>query len=154
MKEKKPISPFLFYMLVCVFFFIDLAAFFLFEKPLIYSLLCFYILQLSRPMGIIRILTACLLLSFSPLIQYDRFGLELLYLIPATFLGNYMRQMLYDSYWQYYLLLAACLLTQMVVVEQWILHLGISITYTISTLFVNLMVIWLMRHSTMKRSTA
>ena len=92
MKEKKPTIALLFYTLLCVFFFIDLAAFFLFEKPLIYSLLCFYILQLSRPMGIIRMVMACLLLSFPPLIQYDRFGLELLYLIPATFLGISMRK--------------------------------------------------------------
>ena len=146
MKEKKPTIALLFYTLLCVFFFIDLAAFFLFEKPLIYSLLCFYILQLSRPMGIIRMVMACLLLSFPPLIQYDRFGLELLYLIPATFLGISMRKILYDSYWQYYLLLAACLLAQILIVEQVILHLGISITYTISTLFANLIVIWLMSY--------
>lgn len=144
MRTQKALSPLLFYTILIVLFIVDLAAFSIFEKPVIFSLLCFYILQLSRPMGLIRIFTACILLSLSPLIQYGRFGLELVYVIPATLLGIKMRHTLYDSRWQYYALLAACLLAQIGLVEYGILHLTVGIPYTISMVFANLILIWIM----------
>lgn len=144
MREKQPISPFLFYGVSCLLFIIDLGAFSFFEKPLIYSLLCFLILQLSRPMPLTRIAFSCLLLSFNPLIHYGRFGISLVYLIPAILLGIKMRHTLYNSVWQYYLLLIACILAQIGLVEWWILGLPISLSYTISTVLVNLVVIWIM----------
>jgi len=141
MRSKKPCSAIIFYIAIFLFFFLDLAAFSFFEKPLLYSLLCFYLLQLSRPIPISRIIISCLLFCLSSLILYDRFGLSLIYVIPATLLGIKMRHILYNSSWQYYLLLALCLLVQIGLVEHLILHWSVSIPYTISTLFVNLMVI-------------
>jgi hypothetical protein len=142
MREKRPLSALLYYGIACLLFIIDLGAFSIFEKPLIYGLLCFYILQLSRPIGLTRIAFACLLLSLSPLIHYGRFGISLAYLIPATLLGIKMRHTFYDSVWQYYLLLAGCILAQIGIVEWWILGLPISVSYTISTIIVNILVIW------------
>lgn len=144
MRDKQPLSPFIFYGIACLLFIIDLGAFSIFEKPLIYSLLCFYILQLSRPMSLARITVTYLLLSLSPLIHYGRFGTSLVYLIPATLLGIKMRHTLYDALWQYYLLLACCILAQIALVEWGILGLPISASYTISTIIVNLLVIWIM----------
>lgn len=141
MRIKQPLSPLIFYAIVIILFFIDLGSFSIFERPIIYSLLCFYLLQLARPIGWTRVTFVCLLFSLSSLLHYDRFGLTLIYLIPATLLGIKMRTVLYDSYWQYYLLLSACLLAQIIVVEHLILHLSISIVYTIYTLFVNLVII-------------
>lgn len=141
MKIKQPLSPLIFYIITIILFFVDLGSFSLFERPLMYSLLCFYLLQLARPTGWCRITVISILFSLSSLLYYDRFGLTLVYLIPATLLGIKMRKILYDSYWQYYLLLAACLLAQIIIVEHLILHLSISIPYTISTLFVNLIII-------------
>lgn len=144
MREKRPLSPVIFYGISCLLFLIDLGAFSIFEKPLIYSLLCFYILQLSRAMGPVRIIFSCLLLSLSPLIHYGRFGISLVYLIPATLLGIKMKLTLYDAIWQYYLLLIACIVAQIGLVEWWILGLPISLSYTISTILVNLIVVWIM----------
>jgi len=144
MKYKKPLSPLIFYSIASVLFFIDLGSFSIFEKPLIYSLLCFYILQLARPMSLPRIIYSCLLLSLSPLILYGRFGLGLIYLIPATVIGIKMRHALYDSAWPYYVLLASCLLAQICLVEYSILSLPISASYTISTITANILVIWIM----------
>jgi len=144
MKVARQCSALLFYSMVFMLFFIDLASLSLFEKPYIYSLLSFYILQLAYPITFTRIITCCLLLSIAPLINYGRFGLELIYVIPATLIGIKMSQTLYDSVWQYYLLLIACLIAQIGLLEYFILHLNVSIPYTISTIFANLIVIWLM----------
>jgi hypothetical protein len=144
MREKRPLSTVIFYGISCLLFLVDLGAFSIFEKPLIYSLLCFYILQLSRPMGLARIIFSYLLLSLSSLIHYGRFGLSLVYLIPATLLGIKIRHTLYDSVWQYYLLLILCVIGQICLVEWWILGLPISVSYTISTVLANLLVIWIM----------
>ncbi len=150
MKIKQPLSALLFYVITSVLFLVDLGSFSIFERPIIYSLLCFYLLQLARPISWCRVTFVCLLFSLSSLLHYDRFGLALVYLIPATLLGIKMRKVLYDSYWQYYLLLAACLLAQIIVVEHFILHLSISIPYTISTLFVNLVIIGLLSYLPLK----
>lgn len=140
----KHISPIFFHLLAATFFLLDLAAFSFFERTLLYSLLCFYILSLSGIVTIPRILFVSLLLSLASLIQTGHFGICLLYVIPATALGISIKHMLYGSYWQYYLLLAACLLAQVFLIECWILGLSWSISYTISILFVNILVIWIM----------
>lgn len=146
MKVKKQCSPFLFYAIIFALFFVDLAIFSIFEKPIIYSLLCFYLLQLAKPIPIMRIILTCALFSLNSLIHYDRFGLALIYIIPATLLGIKMRHTLYDSYIQYYFLLAGCLLAQIILIELGILHLTVSIPYTISTIFANMILIWLMSY--------
>lgn len=150
MKIKQPLSALLFYVIASLLFLVDLGSFSIFERPIIYSLLCFYLLQLARPISWCRVTFVCLLFSLSSLLHYDRFGLALVYLIPATLLGIKMRNVLYESHWQYYLLLAACLLAQIIVVEHLILHLTISIPYTISTLFVNLVIIGLLSYLPLK----
>ncbi len=142
MHRKKALSPALFYPLCIGFFLLDLGAFIIFEKPLLFSLLCFYILQLARPISWPRIITGCTLAGLEFLLFYGRFGLNLLYVIPATFLGIKMSHTLYESRWQYYLLLAACILSQKLLLEPFILGISSSITYTLSTLFANLGVIW------------
>lgn len=144
MHRKKALSPLLFYPLCFLFFFLDLGAFTLFERPLLLSLLCFYILQLSRPISWPRIVVACSLSSLEFLLFYGRFGLNLLYLIPATFLGIKMSRTLYDSNWHYYLLLALCILSQKIILEPFILGISSTISYTLSTLFANLVVLWVM----------
>lgn len=144
MKQTKPLSPFIFFGIITLLFFVDLGGFSLFEKPFISTLLCFYILQLSRPMSWPRILYSLLLLSLNPLIYYGRFGLGLVYLIPATFLGIKMRHIFYDTVWQYYLLLGTCILAQIGLIEYGILGLPISASYTISTIVANMIVIWIM----------
>jgi hypothetical protein len=144
MRDKKPLSPLLFYTISCMLFIVDLGSFSIFERPLIYSLLCFYIFQLSQPLSFTRIAFSSLLLSLSPLIYYGRFGISLVYLIPATLLGIKMRHTLYDSLWHYYLLLALCIVAQIVVVERLILGLPISLSYTIYTLIVNIIILWVM----------
>ena len=144
MRDKKPLLHLIFYSIASLLFFIDLGSFSLFEKPFMYALLCFYVLQLARPMSWPRITYCLLLLSLCPLIHYGRFGIGLIYLIPATFLGIKMRHTFYDTVWQYYLLLAACLLAQICLVEYFILGLPISVSYTISTIIANIVVIWIM----------
>lgn len=144
MHRKKALSPLFFYPLCVGFFFLDVGAFTLFEKPLLLSLLCFYTLQLARPISWPRIVFGCTLASLEFLIFYGRFGLNLLYLIPATLLGIKMSHTLYESRWQYYLLLATCILSQKLILEPFILGISSTITYTLTTLFANLMVIWVM----------
>lgn len=144
MKTKRSMPAPFFFCIIGILFLLDLAAFSVFEQQWMYSLLCFYILQLSRPMSLARIIITCFLLSLTPLINYGCFGIELVYLVPATLLGIKMRHTLYDSFWQYYLLLACCLGGQIVIVEYLILHLPIGLSYTISTIIANIITIWIM----------
>jgi hypothetical protein len=144
MKEKKQLPASFFYTASIILFCIDLATLYVFERPFTYCLLGFYISALARPMSLIRIIVSCFLLSIAPLISYGRFGLELVYLIPATLLGVKMRLTLYDSTWQYYVLFTVCLLAQIGLLEGKILGLAVSIPYTISVIFVNLVIIAIM----------
>ncbi len=139
--KNRSLSPFFFYLLSALFFVVDIAAFSFFERPFLYSLLCFYIAQLAYPIGLTRIIPTCFLLSLYPLIFYDRFGLNLIYLIPASFLGTKIRHVFYDTQWHYLLLLIACLLTEIGIIEYALLGLSISLTYTFLVLFVNIIVL-------------
>ncbi len=141
MWTKRALSPLSFYLLLIGFFFIDLAVFSLHEKPLLFSLLCFYITQLAAPLTYPRIGATWLLASLESLIWYGRFGLMLGYLIPVTIIGAKMRHTFYESRGHYYLLLGGCIVMQKLVIEPLILPVSSPFSYTIVVLFVNIMVI-------------
>lgn len=141
MKAPSSCHPFIFYSISFLLFFVDLAAFSFFERPIVLSLLCYYIFQLSRPLSLARIFVGCLLLSLMGLVIYGRFGLDLLYVIPATLMGIKMRNLLYNCLWHYDILLILALLGKIVGIEHIILGLPISASYTFSILFVNIVII-------------
>lgn len=143
MKHKDHITPAtLYYPLVFALFFIDLCFFAWLEKPLVHTLLCFYIIQLLKtPRSFTQIATTLMLLSLSSLIFYGHCGITLIYLMPMTLICLYMRTGLYPASWYAHAVLIGALLAQRVLIEQVILHLKTGLLYTFLLLFANLIVI-------------
>lgn len=137
-KEKKIHQIFVFYSIVFLLFFLDLFLFFLFETQSVYSLLCFYIGALSKSPSITQVIIVNLILCLNSLIYHGRLGLESLYLIPITIIGLKISHSCYDSPWPYFILLIMSLLLQIGLIEHTILHLPVSLSYTISTVCVNI----------------
>lgn len=133
----------IFYGLAILYFIADLSFFSWFEKPCIYSLLCFFLLRIMHHAGPAQIIVMLILLSLNALIFYARFGLTLLYLIPLTFLAFHMSHTLYVRRWYPYCLLISSLLAQTILIEYFILHLPISAFYTISVIFFNLLLMFM-----------
>lgn len=144
MKYKKQLSPFIYYTSGLLLFFIDTAIFSLSEKALVYSMLCFYVLQLKKQISWWRILFLLFLLCLNSLLHYGRFSLELLYLLPITAMGLKIKHIFYNRYWHYYALLMAALLAKILLIEYLLIGLPISLSYTFSILFANMIIVWCM----------
>ena len=152
MKKERSLKGINYYIIIVLLFIIDLAVFSYLEKPLIYSLLSFYIFQLAYPLGIVKIIVSCMLLSLESFIYYGRFGLDLLFILPATFIGIRLAHILYNSVWQFYLLLIVCLLAKITLIEWLILGQNVNPSYTISLVFANIGVVWIMSYSNYLKS--
>jgi hypothetical protein len=143
MKHPKSYPIPFFYAAAIACFFIDLCFFSCYEKPLIHSSLCLFIVALIRHSNALQIASALLTLSLLSFIYYGHFGLILLALIPLTFIGLWIRKELYPSWWYPYLLLVLTLLIQHLILERVILSLTISLFYTILTIFANMIVMFI-----------
>lgn len=138
-------SSFIFYYAIVLLLLVtNLCLLALLEKPIIYSLLCFYTLQLSKPLSWPRIIFGCFFISVYSFILYGRFGLDLIYLIPATLIGLQMQHTFYNSLRQYYVLLAGMLIIKLALIEPLILHMPFIIPYTILTICVNIFLMWIL----------
>jgi hypothetical protein len=135
-----------FYVLLLAFFLLDIISYQVLERPLLYFLLCFYCVQLRNSLKFARITSALILLSFLSLLQWGQWGLSLFYALPAPLLAVHMRHMLYDSKLPYLALLLGCLLTQLLVVEGFLLHAPLQIQTIITTLVVNGLIATIMSH--------
>jgi hypothetical protein len=145
MKREKITSPIYFYSLLALLFLLDVGSFLFFERPLIYSVLCLYIITCIHNGGPIRVALGMAALLLQSFIYFGRFGAPLATLIPITLAGLQARHVFYHSRWIYYLLLLLALLLQIVVVEHLILHLAISIPCTISQIFANMIMMIFIR---------
>src|ERR1700733_142552 len=137
---RKTIAPLFFYGIITLLFFVDITTYMILERPLFYTLLCFYIMHCAFPFSWSRIVSANFLLSLLSLIQYGRFGLCLIYLIPATLLRIKMHQTMHEGPLLNYLILVGCLAAQIGLIEHLILGLPISALYTASTIIANIIV--------------
>ena len=136
-------SPFVYYVSFFFLFLTDLCCFAWWEKPLLYSLLCFYIVQLlNKSIPLIHFIVPAFLVSLSSFIYYGRFDLCLLYIIPLLGAIFLVRHSLYPAPWYPYLLIAGSLMLQSVIIEYGILHLKFNILYTIMRVFVNMIMIF------------
>jgi hypothetical protein len=142
MREVKKLvtSPLFFYGMIVLLFCIDIAAYIILEKPLLYSLLSFYIMYCAFPFSWPRVVSTSFLLSLLSLLQYGRFGLCLLYLVPATFFRIKMHQTMHEGPLLNYLILLGCLTTQIGLIEHLILGLPMNISYTVTTIIANIVV--------------
>lgn len=131
----------LFYPLAIIFFFLDSCCFAFFEQPFIFSLLCFYIhqqLKLSVSIGSIAFGTALLLLQ--SFLYYGLFTPPLAFIIPMIALSYMARHSMHTWYLLKYLLLALCLLIHCLILTTLLFGIPCTGSYTLSTLFVNIVI--------------
>lgn len=121
--------------------FIDFFFFFLLEKPLVYALLCIFAINALRPFWL-RIALLMALISCQSFVYYGIFGLPLLYLIPIAVIAGRMQKACYITPTYRYGILLMCLLGQLVV-EQAVLNVPTTPSYTLTTIFANIVVLTL-----------
>lgn len=145
MKKEKKQTALFFYTFLCACFLVDMICFAFLERPLIYAVLCFYIITCIRSFKSVRIVTGLFLIALESFIYSGRFGITFLTLIPITLIALHVRHFLYESRWISYALLLIALLLQIVFIEYFLLHLRISIPYTISQIIANMIIMVLIR---------
>jgi len=131
-----------FYPTIFVLFLFDIFSFSLCEKQVISLLLCFYIMKLYKETTIFELCSMGCLMCLESSLYYSHFGLQLLYLIPASFIGLQSQKLFYVSRIQPYLLLTGCLLVQYFLIEPIILDNHIISNYTPVKIIANIIVLW------------
>lgn len=128
------------YVLILLLFILDLAAFNLFEKQLVCSLLCLFSICITRHTHFGGIVFMMVLLSLESFLYYSRFGLQLIYLIPVYSIGSVAQKIIYKSRVYPFLVLTTLLLIQSFL-DNYFLGLSTSFGYTISRIFVNIAIL-------------
>lgn len=131
-----------FYPTVFILFLFDIFSFSLCEKQIISLLLCAYIMNLYKESNLLRLCTIASLLCLESSLYFGHFGLQLLYLIPATFIGIQSQKFFYVSRIQPYLLLISCLLVQYFIIEPMQMDNHIISTYTPVKIIANIIILW------------
>lgn len=131
-----------FYPLALLFFFMDIFCFSFMEKQLLYTVLCFFCIQLYKENSTPRLSFLALLISLESLLYFGKFGLQLLYLIPIVLLSFHAQKMLYARSIQPYFILVCCITLQCLFLEPFILQLEPSPLYTLSKIIANIIVLW------------
>ncbi|MCL4378331.1 MAG: hypothetical protein M1409_08145, partial [Actinobacteria bacterium] len=88
-----------------ILFILDICAFALFEKQLMYGLLCLFCLQMFKPFTLGRIGLSTGLLSIESFFYYGRFGVQLIYLVPLAIIGFIAQELIYENRVQSYIML-------------------------------------------------
>lgn len=130
------------YAVILLCFFFDLIAFNLFEKQLVCTLLCFFSIYITRHTHFVSVFLMMALLSLESFLYYSRFGLQLIYLIPLYGIGSATQKIFYKNRVYPFLVLITLLLIQ-TLLENYFLSLSTSFGYTISRIFVNITILWI-----------
>jgi|SRR5579872_571259 len=119
---------------------IDLFFFFLLEKPMIYATLCVFAREAIHGAWY-RVGTLMVLISCQFFIYVGSFGLPLLYLLPIAYVGRRIGRSCYVTPIYPYAVLITCLLAQRFFIEHLILRIPITPSYTITTIFANIVIL-------------
>lgn len=130
------------YAVILLCFFFDLIAFNLFEKQLVCTLLCLFSIYITRHTHFVSVFLMMALLSLESFLYYSRFGLQLIYLIPLYGIGSVTQKIFYKNRVYPFLVLISLLLIQ-TLLENYFLSLSTSFGYTVSRIFVNITILWI-----------
>lgn len=133
-----------FYPIIVILFLLDIACFALFEQQVFFLLICFYIMSLYQTTNIVRILITTLLICLESSLYFGCFGLQLMYILPATLIGLQTQHVFYASRSQPYLLLLGCLMVQYFFLEPVYLSQQAISSYTPIKIIANIIVLWCM----------
>lgn len=144
MNIKKILSSVISFLLPILLFFIDICSFALMQQPILHTLLCLYIVQIlqkSRP-WFLALIVAGLLAESS--IYYGSLLPACAYLIPLTVLGIIIKHTCYVTKLYRYALLISTLAAYTLLIEPYFLPISSPMAYTVTTIFVNMIVMTLM----------
>lgn len=131
-----------FYPIAALLFFVDIFFFSFIEKQLLYTVLCFFCVQLYKESSTNRLSFLALLISLESLLYFGKFGVQLLYLMPIILISFQAQKMLYVRSIQPYFILIGCITLQCLFLEPFMLQTGSSPLYTFSKIFANIIVLW------------
>ena len=133
-----------FYFTFCILFILDIVCFSLFEQQVILFLFCFYITTLYGRKNFLRLLVIGIGMGLESSLYFGSFGLQLVYLIPATIIGIHSQRYFYNSRLQPYLFLLGCLLIQYLLLEPMHWPSQAVSRYTPIKIIANIIVLWCM----------
>ena len=110
---------------------------------MVFSLLCFTVFTLTRLTTVARVATLFILLALQSLLMYGIFGIQLIVMAPITLFALTVGTFFYETKWYYYALALVALLAQMILIEHYMLHLPLTISYTISVFIANIIIMLL-----------
>ncbi len=135
-------------LLLLVLFFADLFLLSLFQKQSLYLLVCLYVCQLYAPSLIYAPITfTALLIGLESFVLYGQFGLQLVYLLPATIIALQAKRSFYAPRLQPYLLLMLCMGAHTLLLDKIPLGSVPFLGFTKSQIIANLGVLWYMIYS-------
>ena len=137
-------SIFAAYALSIAFFIIDISSATFMHKPILFSLLCFYIVLLFYSDARGPLLLSFALIGLQSFWLYGIFGLQWLYLIPLTLIGFRLAHQVYPSICYPMALLASAIALQTGLIEHILLAKSTSQGYTGIKICANIIVIGLM----------
>ena len=135
-----------FFTLACILFFFDIVFFGLCNSNKIYSLLCLFIIIISKSHQHRTLLMPILLLSILSYLQVNMFGFAIIYLIPTMLIAYFLDQHLQAKFIIPYFLLGYALSLQRVIyfylesIKTSYLFLSTTILYNICLIFILIMI--------------
>lgn len=121
---------------------IDIFCFSFFEQQLFCVLLCFFCIHLYKEHSIYQLGFLAILFSLESLLYCGKFGVQLLAIIPFTFLGLHSKRIFHESPLQPYILLLSLMLIQSMILDPFVLKIGPSSSYTTYKIIANIIVLW------------
>jgi hypothetical protein len=135
-----------FFTTLIILFLIDVLCFSFFEQRIFYLLLCLYCIELMRPhISAVRIASALLLIAFDSFVQFGRFGITLLYLMPLSYSVRKARTTLQATNALVYFFVALCLCAQFALLEPYVLGLKSTGSYMCAKIIINLLALAIIR---------
>lgn len=131
------------YLLIIFCFLFDLFCAIFFKKYYVQSLLCILIAQSARKTSLFTISTILLLLSFESFLFYGLFGFDLGFLLLLVFIILKAKKVFVSTFWLSLSSLFAYLIVQKVITETVLLGLNFSFKYTFFSIFVNILIMYL-----------
>jgi len=129
-----------------VLFLVDLFCFSFFEQRIFYLVLSLYCIESLRPKSSTpRLVSTLLLIALDSFLQFGRFGITLLYLIPLTFIARKANNALQTTNVVIYCFFIFCLLAQFIWLEPFVLGMKSSASYITAKIIINIIVFAIIR---------
>ncbi len=136
------------FLLIIFFFFMDLFLLSFFKQQLFFLILSAYIFQLySKNLSLAALAVTALLIGLESFIVSGHFGLQFIYVLPATLIALQARKSFYAPRIQPYILFVLCMGAHALLLDRIAPLTAPAFLYTKSQITVNLLVLWCMIRS-------